>query len=217
MKNFYTYAYLREDRTPYYIGKGSGNRAYRRTKKCIKPPKDKSRIILLKQNLTEEEAFRHEKYMINVFGRKDLGTGILHNRTNGGDGTSGYKHTSETKQLLRYQKINKKQNLTPEGLEKRREIAKSINLGRSLSEEEKQKISNDRKTYYENLGGYPEEVKENQRKQWRKWWRITSPTGEVWEVYTTIREFCKKNNIERSKFNRSWTFEELAQGPLWCP
>jgi hypothetical protein len=87
---YYTYAFLREDKTPYYIGKGKGNRVYRRRYKGINPPKDKSRIIFLKQNLTEEEAFRHEVYMIAVFGRKDLGTGILHNRTNGGDGTSGW-------------------------------------------------------------------------------------------------------------------------------
>tara|TARA_R110000868_G_scaffold407208_1_gene688430 strand:+ start:174 stop:956 length:783 start_codon:yes stop_codon:yes gene_type:complete len=103
MKKYYTYAYLREDRTPYYIGKGSGNRAYRRTKKCIKPPKDKSRIIFLKQNLTEEEAFKHEKYMIAVFGRKDLGTGILHNRTDGGNNPpswKGKKHSEETKKKL---------------------------------------------------------------------------------------------------------------------
>ena len=72
--DYYTYAYLREDRTPYYIGKGKDRRVYVRSKdRAIKPPTDKSRIILLKQNLTEEEAFKHEKYMIAVFGRKDLG------------------------------------------------------------------------------------------------------------------------------------------------
>jgi hypothetical protein len=67
MKKYYTYAYLREDGTPYYVGKGEGRRIYKRSKKCIKPPKDKSRIIFLKQNLTEEEAFRHEIYMIAVY------------------------------------------------------------------------------------------------------------------------------------------------------
>ena len=86
---FYTYAYLREDRTPYYIGKGSGRRIFVNKGKPCKKPKDKSRIIFLKQNITEEEAFRHETYMIFVFGRKDLGTGILHNRSDGGEGASG--------------------------------------------------------------------------------------------------------------------------------
>ena len=94
---FYTYAYLREDRTPYYIGKGEGRRIYKKRKNGINPPKDKSRIIFLKQNLTEEEAFKHEIYMIAVFGRKDLKTGILHNRTDGGDGFYGIIFSEETK------------------------------------------------------------------------------------------------------------------------
>tara|TARA_R110000868_G_C10697544_1_gene748873 strand:- start:126 stop:803 length:678 start_codon:yes stop_codon:yes gene_type:complete len=116
---YYTYAYLRKDKTPYYIGKGKDNRAYRKRKNGIKSPKDKSRIILLKQNLTEEEAFKHEKYMIAVFGRKDLGTGILHNRTDGGDGASGTIVTEETREKLR-----------------------TINLGKQLSDETKRKIGN---------------------------------------------------------------------------
>ena len=96
---FYTYAYLREDRTPYYVGKGKGNRIYS-TSRRNNPPKDKSRIIFLKQNLTEEEAFRHEIYMIAVLGRKDLGEGILHNRTNGGEGPSGAIISDETRRRM---------------------------------------------------------------------------------------------------------------------
>ena len=93
-KNFYTYAYLRsktsktaEAGTPYYIGKGKKGRAYgyhRRTP----VPKDKSKIIILKENLSEKEAFTYEKEMIKFYGRKDLGTGILMNWTDGGEGTS---------------------------------------------------------------------------------------------------------------------------------
>ena len=52
---YYTYAYLRKDRTPYYIGKGKERRIYLKGKGEIGKPKDKSRIIFLKQNLTEEE------------------------------------------------------------------------------------------------------------------------------------------------------------------
>jgi hypothetical protein len=82
---FYTYAYLREDGTPYYIGKGKRNRLYdRRGENCI-PPKDKSKIIKLKQNLTEDEAFKHEIYMISIFGKKCNGTGILMNIADGGN------------------------------------------------------------------------------------------------------------------------------------
>jgi hypothetical protein len=83
MKIFYTYAWLREDRTPYYIGKGRGRRAWRKSS----PSAD--RVLILKENLTEEEAFKHEIYMIAIYGRKDLGTGILVNFTEGGQGTSG--------------------------------------------------------------------------------------------------------------------------------
>ena len=90
---------MREDKTPYYIGKGKGYRIYRKDRR-IKPPKDKSRIIFLKKNLTEAEAFRHEIYMITVFGRKDLETGILRNRTDGGEGASGLVMSEETRKTL---------------------------------------------------------------------------------------------------------------------
>ena len=86
---YYVYQYLREDGTPYYIGKGKDDRAYNKNRKNIKPPKDKSKILILKKNLTEYQAYKHEMYMIEIFGRKDLGTGILRNMSDGGKGGKG--------------------------------------------------------------------------------------------------------------------------------
>ena len=106
--HYYTYAYLREDKTPYYIGKGEGNRVYYKYKNEVKPPKDKSRIIFLKQNPTEAEAFKHEIYMIAVFGRKDLGTGILYNRTDGGEGGSGAIRSQEFRKNISQSRKGKK-------------------------------------------------------------------------------------------------------------
>ena len=136
---YYTYAYLREDGTPYYIGKGKDKRAYKREKNDIKPPKDKSRIIYLKQNLTEEQAFRHEVYMIAMFGRKDLGTGILHNRTNGGDGVSGAVVSDETKR-----KISETRKGITHSEESRRKMSEA-HKGKTHSEESRRKISETRK------------------------------------------------------------------------
>ena len=86
--NYYTYAYLREDGTPYYIGKGVGHRRFSKNHRVL-PPEDKTRNIVLKSSLSSEDACKHEVYMIFVLGRKDLGTGILRNMTDGGDGASG--------------------------------------------------------------------------------------------------------------------------------
>jgi hypothetical protein len=97
---YYTYAYLREDGTPYYIGKGKNERIDNPLHNSINlPPKE--RRLFLKQNLTEEEAFKHEIYMIAVFGRKDLGTGILRNMTNGGQGVSGRVVSDYFKQRIK--------------------------------------------------------------------------------------------------------------------
>jgi hypothetical protein len=105
MNLYYTYAYLREDGTPYYIGKGCNKRCRVKGGRVVPPPADPARIITLKQNLTEEEALRHEIYIIAVLGRKDLGTGILRNRTNGGDGVSGYVRNLNLRERDRENKL----------------------------------------------------------------------------------------------------------------
>lgn len=95
MNKFYTYAYLREDGTPYYIGKGIGTRIYNNHRHTPVPPID--RILYLKKNLTEEEAYKHEEYLISVLGRK-LDGGILINLMSGGGAPH---HSEETREKIR--------------------------------------------------------------------------------------------------------------------
>jgi len=80
---FYSYLWLREDGSPYYVGKGSGKRAFIRHQGHW-APKDHARILIFPQD-SEADAFESEIALIWLFGRKDLGTGILRNHTDGGE------------------------------------------------------------------------------------------------------------------------------------
>jgi hypothetical protein len=139
---FYVYQYIRDDSTPYYVGKGKGNRAWARNKndRIRQPPTD-DRIIIVKDNLTENEAHSLEIELIFKYGRKDLGTGILHNLTNGGEGGSGRKNSPEHIAAMAKANIGNTYNL---GKKRPKEVVERIakaNTGKKRSEETKRKLS----------------------------------------------------------------------------
>ena len=84
---YYVYLYLREDGTPYYVGKGKNYRVFDKRRRTPMPT-DLSRMIIL-HCASEQEAFYKEVELISQFGRQDKGSGILRNFSDGGEGTSG--------------------------------------------------------------------------------------------------------------------------------
>ena len=201
---YYTYAYLREDGTPYYIGKGQGNRAYvkRYGKGRARRPKNLNNIILLKQNLTEQEAFKHEKYMIFVFGRKDLRTGIIYNRTNGGDGRSG--HIPWNKGLTLTDEVKEKISIGRKGIPSRRpgyspsketrEKIANANVGRKHTEETCNKISKTRMGHYVS----PETTAKIVKKLCKGPYKLFHTSGKE-VLVNNFAQFCRENNLHRGR------------------
>ena len=203
-KRFYTYAYLRKDGTPYYVGKGQRDRAYSKSHNISVPPKE--RILFLKKNLLEEEAFKHEIYMIAVFGRKDNGTGILRNMTDGGEGTSNINEV--TKGKMRLKKLGKplsqkhKERLSKvrtgnirwnNGIEEK--LCKDCPgdgwvRGRLLTDEMIIKYGKN------NIGRRPspETLKILSIKSLKYKYTLKSPNGEVF-IIDNMKKFCEENNL----------------------
>lgn len=105
--------YLDKDNMPFYIGKGKGSSRWRPIahiqqksahtmtgRKIKKLGADQVKVHFLHENLTEQEAYHWERYWIKYLGRRDNGTGQLTNHTDGGEGTSGWNCTEETKRKI---------------------------------------------------------------------------------------------------------------------
>lgn len=99
MNNYYVYAHIRLDtNTPFYVGKGKGNRAKRKERnKHWQHIVNKVgyKIIFLEQNLEETKAFEKEKYWIKLYKSKNQ---CEANYSFGGEGCTGYRWTKIQKE-----------------------------------------------------------------------------------------------------------------------
>jgi hypothetical protein len=175
---YYVYRYNREDGTPYYIGKGKGDRY--RNRHNVPVPKDRSRIVFIETNMSEQDAFDLEVELIAHYGRKDLGTGILRNLTDGGEGSSGYIVSEEQRQKISMSLTGRKQS--QETKDKRADSRSWY----THHQETKEKIGNanrlpkhiiDLIRYYNYLGLPKTEIKELLDVSWPV---VTKYTKDVW-------------------------------------
>ena len=198
MHNHYVYYYLRSQDTetaragtPYYVGEGKGMRIKDKSHNVI-VPQDETFRVKIAENLTKEQAQSIEILHITLWGRKDLGTGILHNKTAGGDGVTG--HSDETRQKMREKKLGRKFTMS----EDHKAAISKARMGHAVSEETREKIREKRKNQV--IPKHSEETKQRMSEM---------RMGENNPMYG--KEFSEEHRRRLSESNKGRVFSEESR------
>lgn len=151
---FYVYLYHRsknskhgEIGSPYYVGKGSGRRAWAKRHR-VKPPEDRALIEIISKDMNEADALQAEMLLIMLYGRADRRTGCLRNYTDGGEFTPAFRgitspmkgksHSEEAKNRMAKAKLGRING--PQSEEWRANISKG-QIGKIVTMETRTKLS----------------------------------------------------------------------------
>jgi hypothetical protein len=205
---FYVYAYLREDGSPYYIGKGSKKRAWSSSHN-INLPKNKKNIIILEENLSNVGALALERFYIRWYGRKDLGTGILRNMTDGGEDCGIFQNLCNSPTIRK--KMSKSMINYWKNFENREKQSKRIKKYFD-SDTNRKKHSDIMKTYYENhnVKKKTENTKKKMSDASKKRWlnpeykkKIINAAKNRWENQEFKNKVSKKIKESMKKYYQS--------------
>ena len=140
---------------PFYVGEGIPSRPYRHRRlyshlgNALRKYKALMPLVVLNDGLTDAEAKVIECALIRAIGRRDLGTGPLINRTDGGEGTPGSRRTEEFRKKCsdRMTSPDMREKLqaglaamSVEAIEERSQKQRQAKLGKPLAREHAAKI-----------------------------------------------------------------------------